>query len=192
MVGGCHGTRRLVVPMSDREVPGRGGLPGPGGDRFDAVEHLRRKLESLKAGDKTSPDTEDNPSNLTRLPRRPRRMSEETSERPRKTWNPEALSAYDPAPTRPVLRSELQRETGWWPVDPGQAGFPAAPPDPDAPAQDGSVIDFDAARRKRAGDAPAAGIRRVARPRRISSDTGVEPRTGDDGDVPPPDGSTPR
>ncbi|MFE3193212.1 hypothetical protein ACFXHA_29700 [Nocardia sp. NPDC059240] len=174
--------------MSDREVPGRGRLPGPGGDRFDAVEQLRRKLESLKAGETKAPESEDGPSNLTRMPRRPRRMSEEVSEPPRKTFNPEVLSAYDPAPTRPVMRSELQRETGWWPVDPGQAGFPAPPPDPNAPGQDGSVIDLGEARRKRAADAPAAGIRRIARPRRISSDTGVDPRTEDDkdDDSPPP------
>ncbi|WP_460720302.1 hypothetical protein [Nocardia heshunensis] len=177
-------------------MPGRGGLPGPGGDRFDAVEQLRRKLESLKAGEQKTPETEEGASNLTRMPRRPRRMSEEASERPRKTFDPAALSAYDPAPTRPVLRSELQRETGWWPVDPGQAGFPATPPDTDPNAPDGSVIDLNAARRKRAGDiAPAAGIRRVARPRRIGQDTGVDPQADgkpDDTDVPPPNGPTPR
>ncbi|AYF76930.1 hypothetical protein D7D52_27495 [Nocardia yunnanensis] len=149
---------------------------------MDAVERLRKKLESLKAAEAGSPEAGDAASNLTRLPRRPRRMSEEVS--PRKTWQPEGLSAYDPAPTRPVLRSELQRETGWWPVDPGQAGFTPHTDAANGSGEDGSVIDLGTARRKRAAeDAPAAGIRRVAKPRRIGpaagSDTQGHPTDGD-------------
>ncbi|MET9490538.1 hypothetical protein [Nocardia sp. NPDC006630] len=185
--------------MSDQEVPGRGSLPGPGGNRFDAVERLRRKLEGLKAAETGSPEAGPDGSKLTRLPRRPRRMTEETDERPRKTWHSEIGSVYDPAPTRPVLRSELQRETGWWQVDPGQAPHSAAADEPGRAEHDASVIDLGAVRRKRAGDdAPAAGMRRMPRPRRIGSDkseeSGGDPDGGQSGDPgsPQPGGRSPR
>ncbi|WP_405166767.1 hypothetical protein OG203_17685 [Nocardia sp. NBC_01499] len=129
------------------------------------MERLRRKLEGWKAAETGRPEVGDDAAKLIRLPHRPRRMTEDASERPRKPWQSEG-SVFDPAPTRPVLRSELQRETGAWPVD------PALPASEDEPAEhDGSVIDLGALRRKRAGDnGPAAGIRRVAKPRRIGPD----------------------
>ncbi|WP_157554585.1 hypothetical protein [Nocardia crassostreae] len=146
-----------------------------------------RSWEGLKAA-----ETGDGASKVTRLPRRPRRMTEEPGERPHKTWRSEGPAVYDPAPTRPVQRSELQRETGWWPVDPGRAQHPAPEPDTGRAEHDGNVVDFGAARRKRTGDdAPAPGIRRIARPRRISSNSGEGPEnTGrrDDPHSPPPGG----
>lgn len=168
--------------MSDGEVPGPGSLPGPGGNRFDAVERLRKKLESLRAAEAGGTEAGDGDSKLTRLPRRPRRMTEEAGEPPHKTWRPDGGSVYDPAPTRPVLRSELQRETGWWTIDPGAARHTTPDTDPARADQDGSVIDLDALRRKRAGDnAPAAGIRRIAKPRRISPTTSEDPDVQDKG-----------
>lgn len=166
--------------MSDREVPGRGSDPEPGGTRFDAVERLRRKLEGTKAPETGSPEAGDGTSKVTRLPRRPRRISE-AGERTHQPWRSEGGSVYDPAPTRPVLRSELQLDTGLWPVDPDAAKRPAPEDDPGAGEHHGSVIDFFAARRKRAGDgAPAAGIRRVARPRRIENTTAEGSGADDD------------
>ncbi|MEC3958818.1 hypothetical protein VMT65_37685 [Nocardia sp. CDC153] len=141
------------------------------------MERLRRKLESLRAAD-NKPAPAGDGTNLTRMPRRPRRMTEEVGGPPDQPWRHDGGSRYDPAPTRPVTRSELQRETGWWPADPGatpQSG-PEAAPEPG-----GSVIDFGAARARRVGgEAPAAGIRRVARPRRINSDTVESPGVGSD------------
>lgn len=110
-------------------MPGRGSLPEPDANRFDAVERLRRKLERLEAA-KTDPAETDPPAadddgasaRLTRLPRRPRRMTEEPAEPPRRQWQPDGVPLYDPAPTRPVTRSELQRETGWWPAASPQIG----------------------------------------------------------------------
>ncbi|MVU82500.1 hypothetical protein GPX89_35380 [Nocardia sp. ET3-3] len=157
--------------MSEREEPGWGSLPGRGGDRFDAVERLRRKLEELKKAEAGSAEGGDAGTNLTRMPRRPRRMSEESGKQPDRPWQPLGGSVYDPAPTRPVLRSELQRETGWWPVDPNAAGHPEPQHDSAGPAQDASVIDLGAVRRQRSGDSSPAtgGMRPVARPRRIGS-----------------------
>ncbi|WP_378738218.1 hypothetical protein [Nocardia brasiliensis] len=158
--------------MSDQEVPGRESLPGPGENRFDAVERLRRKLEGLKAAETGGTEAGDGASKLIRLPHRPRRMSEDVGGRPRKPWQSAGGSASDPAPTRPVLRSELQRETGAWPIDPALARQPAAADDPGRAEQDGSVIDLGAVRAKRAGDdVPASGTRRMAKPRRIRPDT---------------------
>jgi hypothetical protein len=173
--------------MSDREKP------EPGGNRFDAAERLRRTLEGMKAAETGSPEAGEGPSKLTRLPRRPRRMTEEAGERPHKTWRSDGGPVYDPAPTSPVLRSELQRETGWWPVDPGAARHAAPDDDPDSAEQDASVIDLGALRRKRAGDnAPARGARRVPRPRRIAprADEGSGADDDQDGDPgsPQPDG----
>lgn len=177
--------------MSDQDVPGRGSLPGPGTNRSDAVERLRAKLEAMRAGEKPAADADD--SKLTRLPRRPRRTTETAP--PPMPWNPPGGSIYDPAPTRPVTRAELQGETGWLPVDPGRAPHPAPG---NAPGRgDGSVIDFDAARRRRAGeDAPATGMRPIARPRRIgpgaNDDTAPHPRPGADPEDPGPAGPTPQ
>lgn len=157
--------------------------PGSGGNRFDAVERLRRKLEGMKAAATGSFEAADRTSKLTRLPRRPRRTTEEAGERPHKTWRSDGGggSVYDPAPTRPVLRSELERETGWWPVDAG----PAPDADSGSAENDGSVIDL-ASRRRR--DAPAGGIRRVARPRRIrpAGEGSVTDEQGGDPESPRP------
>ncbi|MGW5113558.1 hypothetical protein [Nocardia sp. NPDC004123] len=155
------------------------------------MERLRRQLEALKAAERGNADAGDASSKITRLPRRPRRKNEEAVERPHQPWRPEGGSVYDPAPTRPVLRSELQRETGWWPVDPGPGPYPAPVTDSGSGEQEGSVIDLGAMRRKRAGDdAPATGIRPVARPRRIgpAAGEGSAPDSGGDPDLPPPDG----
>ncbi|MFJ4655683.1 hypothetical protein ACIP5Y_30760 [Nocardia sp. NPDC088792] len=146
---------------------------------------MRKKLESLRAAEAAAPEPGD--AKLTRLPRRPRRMTEDVNEPPHKTWRPDGTSVYDPAPTRPVLRSELQRETGWWPIDPGAARHTAPETDPAGPDQDGSVIDLDALRRKRAGDAPTTGIRRIAKPRRISPSTSEESSEQDKGRNSDPD-----
>ncbi|MFI6170627.1 hypothetical protein ACIBCN_27850 [Nocardia sp. NPDC051052] len=128
------------------------------------MERLRRKLEGLKAAE--SDRAEEGESKLIRLPHHPRRMTEDAAERPRKTWRSEGGSAFDAPPTRPVTRSELQGETGAWPADAGSQD------DQGGVGQDASIIDFGASRRKRAGrDAPAAGIRRMAKPRRIGPDT---------------------
>ncbi|MFC9995162.1 hypothetical protein [Nocardia sp. NPDC127526] len=181
--------------MSDQEEPGRGSVPGDGGYRVDAVERLRRKLEGLRAAEAGGPAAGEGSSKVTRLPRRPRRMTEEASERPQQPWRSEGGSVYDPAPTRPVQRSELQRETGWWPADPGRAQHPAPETEPGGGEQDGGVVDLGAARRKRTADGgPVGGIRRVARPRRIGSSasegTGGEQGGGRGGDAesPRPDG----
>lgn len=165
--------------MSDREMPERGSLPGPGGNRFDAVDRLRKKLEGMKAAAAGAPEPgDDAESKLTRLPRRPRRTTEEVSERPHKTWRSEG-PVYDSPPTRPALRSELERETGWWPVDPGR--HPAPQDDPGRAEQDASVIDLAASRRKRAGD-DTPGTRRMARPRRIGPSAGEGSSGDQDGD----------
>ncbi|MGV9412367.1 hypothetical protein ACWDOP_20845 [Nocardia sp. NPDC003693] len=170
-------------------MPGRGSAPDPDANRFDAVERLRRKLERLEAA-KTGPAEPEPPAadddgaaaKLTRLPRRPRRMTEEPAQPPRQPWRPDGVPLYDPAPTRPVTRSELQRETGWWPAASPPPGFPA-PEAPGAPAgsaadQDAGVVDLTAFRRKRSGEDATSfgGIRRMAKPRRISPAT--EPEAG--------------
>ncbi|MEU6581766.1 hypothetical protein [Nocardia sp. NPDC046763] len=157
------------------------------------MERLRRQLEALKAAERGAAEAGDGSSKITRLPRRPRRKNEEAAERPQHPWRPEGGSVYDPAPTRPVLRSELQRETGWWPVDPGPGPYPAPVNDPGSADQGGSVIDLGAMRRKRAGDdAPVTGIRPVARPRRIGpaagEGSGGAQDSGSDPDLPSPDG----
>ncbi|WP_067710498.1 hypothetical protein [Nocardia yamanashiensis] len=146
------------------------------------MERLRRKLEAFKPAESATPETGDD-SKVIRLPRRPRRASEEAGEPPQRPWLREGGSAYDPAPTRPVTRQELQRETGWWPVDPGRAGHPAPESEPGAAEHDGSVIDLGALRRKRAGeDAPAPGNRRRVRPRRIDNGEGADGGQDDDRD----------
>ncbi|WP_157535012.1 hypothetical protein [Nocardia inohanensis] len=154
------------------------------------MERLRRKLEGMKAAE-AGPRAGEDDSKVIRLPRRPRRATEEGGEPPRRPWFPEGGSIYDPAPTRPVTRSELQRETGWWPADQG-----AVPPPPPEGARgeaehDGSVIDLGALRRKRAGeDAPATGRRRMAKPRRIGPTAGGDTEAGNPEDDNP--GPAPR
>ncbi|QLY27569.1 hypothetical protein [Nocardia huaxiensis] len=149
---------------------------GPGENRFDAVERLRRKLEGTKPSDPTTPDSADRAAKVTRLPRRPRRVTETPAERPRRTWHPDNVSAYDPAPTRPVTRAELQRETGWWQATPEAP----TPPSNDAPRQEADVIDFGSLRRKppAPGDTAPTGFRRIAKPRRITPTTDT-PGPGD-------------
>ncbi|WP_218716089.1 hypothetical protein [Nocardia sp. MH4] len=167
-------SRRLfaVSSMSDQEAGS-----GPGGSRFDAVEQLRRKWEETKAADGGS-SAEGGASNVVRLPRRPRRGREDSGDARRRTWYPETV--YDPAPTRPVTRAELQGETGAWPVD--AAGRPAAPAGGTA-EHERNVIDLGASRRKRTGtDASAGGPRPAMRPRRIGAG---ETKPGGDGDASP-------
>lgn len=156
------------------------------------MERLRRRLEGLRSAETGSNEAGDGTSKVTRLPRRPRRVSE-AGDDPRQPWRSEGGSANDPAPTRPVMRSELQAETGWLPVDPGAGRHRAPENDPGGAEQHGSVIDLDAMRRKRAGEgAPAAGIRRVARPRRIETkpDEAHDSGRSDDRNPPEPDGPT--
>ncbi len=98
-----------------------------------------------------TPGAGDGTSKVTRLPRRPRRVTEEAGGGPRRTWCAQGGSVFDPAPTKPVLRSELQRETGWWPVAPVTARHPAPENDPGSSGPDGNVVDLDTLRRKRAG-----------------------------------------
>lgn len=165
--------------MSEREGQGRESVPEPGGKRFDELERLRRKqAEGMNAVE--IPGADDGTSKVTRLPRRPRRVAEEAGERLPKTRRSDRGSVYDPAPTKPVLRSELQRETGWWPVGPGAARHRAPENEPGSAEPDGTVVDLDALRRKRAGeDAPAPDIRRAVKPRRIAKSAGK--RSGAEG-----------
>ncbi|MBF6099821.1 hypothetical protein IU510_17270 [Nocardia cyriacigeorgica] len=114
---------------------------------------------------------------------------------PPKQWRPEYGTVYDPAPTRPVMRSELERETGSWPTAPAAAWGTAAPADHLRSAEHGgSVVDLDELRRKRAGDdaAPDSGARRVPKPRRIGEqfrgEDGNE-RNRDDGSATSPSGT---
>ncbi|WP_280503472.1 hypothetical protein [Nocardia farcinica] len=95
-----------------------------------------------------TPGAGDDSSKVTRLPRRPRRVTEEPGARPRRAWLPETGYVFDPAPTKPVLRSELQRETGWWPVTPATDSHPAPESGQD---REGDVIDLDSSRRRRSG-----------------------------------------
>lgn len=108
---------------------------------------------------------------MSDLPGRPRRVTGRVAKRPRKTWQSEGGGAFDPAPTRPVLRAELQGETGAWPIQPG-GNWRSAPEDgSDRAEHSGNVVDLSASIRKRAAEgAPAAGVRRVAKPRRIRPD----------------------
>ncbi|WP_280234216.1 hypothetical protein [Nocardia cyriacigeorgica] len=107
-----------------------------------------------------------------------------------KTWRSEGGTVHDPAPTRPVLRSELQLETGAWPVAPAATWSPTAATAPNSADQDGSVVDDLAeSRRKRTGDdTPAVGIHHLPKPRRIGepSGNGEKDRGGDDRSDPPP------
>ncbi|MFC4128466.1 hypothetical protein [Nocardia rhizosphaerae] len=98
-------------------------------------------------------------SNVVRLPRRPRRGREDAGDAERKPWSPDPV--YDPAPTRPVTRAELQAATESWPAD-------APPPTGRAAGHEGNVIDLDESRRNRAkGDVPARAVRPKMTPRRI-------------------------
>ncbi|MFC9895721.1 hypothetical protein ACFVMC_18710 [Nocardia sp. NPDC127579] len=104
---------------------------------------------------------------VIRLPRRPRRVTEDTAPQPRKTWRTDTGSSFDPAPTRPVSRSELQGETGWWRAETG-ADSP--------PETDGTVVDLDTLRRRRAAEnGSIARVRRVPKARRISDPPKSDP-----------------
>ncbi|MFF2083752.1 hypothetical protein ACFVVM_08235 [Nocardia sp. NPDC058176] len=128
-----------------------------GGSPYDAVERLRRKWEESKAAEGGPDAATGGASNVVRLPRRPRRGGEDVGDARRRPWSPEAV--YDPAPTRPVTRAELQGETGTWPVD-------APAPVDGTTEQERNVIDLGASRRKRA-DASPGGSRPKVKPRRI-------------------------
>ncbi|MFF0488171.1 hypothetical protein ACFYTQ_04030 [Nocardia sp. NPDC004068] len=144
--------------------------PRPGGTNFDAVERMDRQPEDSRTAETGRAEAETRASKVIRLPHRPRRTTEDTPDRRRKPRQPEGGAVYDPAPTRPVMRSELQ-ETGAWPVDLRPAWQHTPVDVPDDAERDGSVIDLGASRRKRASaEAPGAGIRRVAKPRRIGPD----------------------
>lgn len=123
------------------------------------------------------PRTVDRSSKVVQLPKRPRRVEDEADPQPRKTWRSERGNVYDPPPTRPVMRSELQAETGAWQAEPTawQSDVSAAACRPE---RDGSVVDLDELRRKRADHTPGAGMRRAVKPRRISAT--VNDRPGDD------------
>ncbi|WP_278262517.1 hypothetical protein [Nocardia sp. AG03] len=127
--------------------------------RYDAVQRLRRKWEQAKA--------EDGESNVVRLPKRPRRGGDDIGDARQRPWGAGAVD--DPAPTRPVTRAELERESGAWLA----AAVP--PPAPDG-EHENTVIDFEASRRKRA-DSATGSVRPRVRPRRI--DTGEKRRGGD-------------
>ncbi|MFE3543849.1 hypothetical protein ACFXK0_12855 [Nocardia sp. NPDC059177] len=157
--------------MSDQEAGS-----GPGADRFDAVERLRRRWDAAKTGESGTGSAADGASNVVRLPRRPRRGREDIGDPRHRPWPSEAV--YDPAPTRPVTRAELQSETGTWPID-------AVPPAGADTEHERNVIDLGASRRKRAGaDGAPGGARPMVRPRRIGPG---EHAPG--GDAAPPDRS---
>lgn len=127
-------------------------MPEPAGKRT-VRDQLRRKLEELRSGRADAPGAGDAESNVVRMSRRPRRVPDEPAAGPPKAWEENAPG--DPPPTRPVLRSELQAETGAWPVPP-----PAPAP---GTTHGGDLVELDAWQRRRAG---APGPRRV-RPRRV-------------------------
>ncbi|MFB7874505.1 hypothetical protein ACFC06_04580 [Nocardia sp. NPDC056064] len=130
--------------------------------RYDAVERLRRKWEEAKA--------EDNGSNVVRLPRRPRRGRHDIGDARQRPWGSGAVD--DPAPTRPVTRAELERESGSW--------LAAAAP-PEDGERENTVVDFEESRRRRA-DSGARAVRPRVMPRRI--DNG-EKRQGGESDPAP-------
>lgn len=81
------------------------------------------------------------------------------------------------------MRSELERETGSWPVGAATTWGTTTSADSHGADHDGSVVDLDELRRKRAGDDAAAG-RRLPKPRRIG-DGGSDRRRDDGSDSPP-------
>ncbi|APE35431.1 hypothetical protein BOX37_17405 [Nocardia mangyaensis] len=123
------------------------------------MELLRRKRDEMKAAEDVSGAGGGGASNVVRLPKRPRRGREDVGDAQRRPWSPETV--YDPAPTRPVTRAELQGETGAWPVDTAAQAKGNA-------EHERNVIDLDASRRKRGGaSAWSAGPRPRVKPRRI-------------------------
>ncbi|MEV0432199.1 hypothetical protein [Nocardia sp. NPDC050413] len=116
-------------------------------------------------------------SKVVRLPRRPRHSPQDLDDPRRRPWY--SPPVYDPAPTRPVTRAELQAETGTWSAD-AESQHPAD----GSPAHEADVIDLAASRRKRSGDSPR-GARPKMMPRRVGSgerkqtvaDTSPLPRT---------------
>lgn len=135
----------------------------------------------MKAAEGGSGATEGGASNVVRLPRWPRRGREDVGEARRRPRFPEAV--YDPAPTRPVTRAELQCESGLWPVD--AAAWSAAQAGGNA-EHERNVISLGASRRNRAGgDASPGGSRPMVMPRRIGPG---ERKQGGDDIASPPDG----
>ncbi|MFC4374288.1 hypothetical protein ACFO5K_09255 [Nocardia halotolerans] len=154
--------------MTDHET-GSGFTPGPGEKRFDAVERMRRKSAEQRAAEAET-RAADGATNVVRLPKRPRRSQSEVG--PARRWPRDG--AYDPAPTRPVTRAELQRESATLPFE------QVAPPGSGDNEQDADLIDLDASRRKRVGeDARPGRTRRMVRPRRVGH---VESARGDGGE----------
>ncbi|MBH0779177.1 hypothetical protein [Nocardia bovistercoris] len=151
--------------MSDREVPGRHNESSA--DRANARDKLRRQLEDMRSAE-ADPSSGNRTPKVTRLPRRPRRVTDDLRGAP----DPQGGPVYDPAPTRPVSRSELQHETGRWPAGPTPKKPPTAPPQ-------GNVVDLDALRRRRGGDDP-----RPTKARRI---TKKDERPAPTEDTPTPD-----
>lgn len=165
--------------MSDQEVPGP---RSAGGKRFDARDTLRRKLEGMRSTETDGPASGDGASKVIRLPRRPRHVQTESDRRSHRPSDGD--SVYDPAETRPVLRSELQGDTGHWPIDPGATTPPTPGHDPGDVEDDRGVVDLDELRRSRAGENPRpTRVRRIARPRRIAKNASEEPGTDSNRDA---------
>ncbi|MEV0685082.1 hypothetical protein AB0I35_14575 [Nocardia sp. NPDC050378] len=131
----------------------------------------------MKGTEGNSGSSEREAAKVVRLPRRPRHSPQDVNDPRRRPWY--SPPVYDPAPTRPVTRAELQAETGTWSAD----VEPQHPSD-GSPAHEADVIDLAASRRKRGGDSPR-GIRPKMMPRRVGSgerkqtvaDTSPLPRT---------------
>ncbi len=148
------------------------------------IGSVRRPLSWYRAAASSMSDQQEperRSPKVVPLPRRPRRVAEPA---PPKQWRPEYGTAYDPAPTRPVMRSELERETGSWPVSAATTWGTTTSADSHG-NRDGSVVDLDE-RRKRTGDAdPAVGNRRLPKPRRIGERSDGDRDRDDSADSPP-------
>ncbi|MFC6010794.1 hypothetical protein [Nocardia lasii] len=83
---------------------------------------------------------------------------------------------YDPAPTRPVTRAELQAETASWSADAAERAAAALG---DSGASENNVIDLVASRRNRGADG-SRGVRPRMMPRRV---TPVEKKTPGESDT---------
>ncbi|PFX00577.1 hypothetical protein CJ469_04399 [Nocardia farcinica] len=158
--------------MTDREAPG----PPEAGKRT-VRDQLRRKLDELKPARNDPARGAEEPSTVVRLPRQPRRVVEEPAGRRDKPWRDNAPG--DPPPTRPVLRSELQAETGAWQAE--ADGPVGSAPEPGAAERGGELVELHAWQRKRASGKPPAP-RRI-RPRRIDRNAGDRGGADRDGDA---------
>ena len=98
-------------------------------------------------------------SNVVRLPKRPRH-SRDNDGQARRPWEPDPV--YDPAPTRPVTRAELQAETASWSADAAERAAAALG---DTGEPENNVIDLVASRRTRADG--SRGVRPRVMPRRV-------------------------